>query len=80
MNEAQRDIALFRYSLIREAADESLTVHQRGRLVRELAGRDHVGPNGRHVRVARGRWTAGSAPIAAAGSKRWRLRLEPASP
>lgn len=59
MNEAQRDIALFRYSLIREAADESLTVRQRGRLVRELAGRDHIGPNGRHVRVARGtmdRW------------------------
>ena len=46
MNEAQRDVALFRYSLIREAADESLTVRQRGRLVRELAGRDHAGPNG----------------------------------
>jgi hypothetical protein len=29
MNEAQRDVALFRYSLIREAADESLTVRQR---------------------------------------------------
>ena len=59
MNEAQRDVALFRYSLIREAADESLTIRQRGRLVRELAGRDHVGPNGRRVRVARGtidRW------------------------
>ena len=46
MNEAQRDVALFRYSLIREAADESLTIRQRGRLVRELAGRDHAGPNG----------------------------------
>ena len=59
MNEAQRDVALFRYSLIREAADESLTVRQRGRLVRELAGRDHAGPNDRRVRVARGtidRW------------------------
>ena len=30
MNEAQRDVALFRYSLIREAADESLTTRQRG--------------------------------------------------
>ena len=59
MNEAQRDVALFRYSMIREAADESLTIRQRGRLVRKLAGRDHVGPNGRRVRVARGtidRW------------------------
>lgn len=59
MNDKQRDVALFRYSLIREAADESLTIRQRGRLVRELAGRDHVGPNDRRVRVARGtidRW------------------------
>lgn len=59
MNDKQRDVALFRYSLIREAADVSLTVRQRGRVVRELAGGDHVGPNGRPVRVARGtidRW------------------------
>jgi len=59
MNEAQRNVALFRYSLVREAADESLTVRQRGRLVRELAAQDHAGPNGRRVRVARGtidRW------------------------
>ncbi len=59
MNEAQRDVALFRYSLIREAADESLTIRQRGALVRELAGREHVGPNGRRLRVGRGtldRW------------------------
>jgi putative transposase len=59
MNEAQRDIALFRYSLIREVADPSLSTRQRGRLVRELAGQDHAGPAGRRVRVARGtldRW------------------------
>ena len=59
MNEAQRNVALFRYSLIREAADESLTIRQRGALVRELAGRDHAGPNGQRTRVARGtidRW------------------------
>ena len=70
MNEAQRDVALFRYSLIREAADESLTVRQRGRLVRELAGRDHAGPNDRRVRWHAGRSTAGSAPIAQAASRR----------
>lgn len=59
MNEAQRDVALFRYSLIREAADESLSTRQRGALVRALADREHVGPKDRRVRVARGtidRW------------------------
>jgi putative transposase len=59
MNEAQRNVALFRYSLIREAADESLTIRQRGALVRELASAEHVGPNGRGIKVGRGtidRW------------------------
>ncbi len=59
MNEAQREVALFRYSLVREAADEELSVRQRGRLVRELAGRDHAAPAGKRVRVGRGtidRW------------------------
>jgi putative transposase len=54
MNEAQRDVALFRYSLIREASDVTLSTRQRGRLVRELANQDHVGPGNRRVRVARG--------------------------
>ena len=53
MNDRQRAIALFRYSLIREAADPSLTKRERGELVRELAGRDHAGPDGERVRVAR---------------------------
>lgn len=59
MNEAQRDVALFRYSLIREAADAALTIRQRGVLVRELAAVDHAGPGGRRVKVGRGtidRW------------------------
>jgi putative transposase len=59
MNELQRDVALFRYSLIREAADRSLTTRQRGQLVRELATREHTGPHGQAVRVSRGtidRW------------------------
>jgi putative transposase len=59
MNEAQRDVALFRYSLIREAADDALTIRQRGVLVRELAAVDHAGPGGRRVKVGRGtidRW------------------------
>ena len=78
MNEAQREVALFRYSLIREAADESLTVRQRGRFVRELAAKDHTDPKGRRVTVARATidrwirvWRAGGfealAPVARTG-------------
>src|ERR1700746_2997237 len=46
-------VALFRYQLIREAADPALTARQRGRLVRELAARAHPGPVGDPVRVSR---------------------------
>ena len=46
-------VALFRYQLIREAADPALTVRQRGRLVRELAARAHQGPFGEPVAVSR---------------------------
>ncbi|MBK7018062.1 MAG: helix-turn-helix domain-containing protein [Candidatus Microthrix sp.] len=44
---------MFRYSLIREAADPDLSPTERGALVRRLAGREHVGPFGRRVRVGR---------------------------
>jgi putative transposase len=50
----RREIGLFRYALIRDAADLGLSKAERGRLVRALAGREHVGPDGRLVRVARG--------------------------
>src|SRR6266702_2465762 len=52
---AQRaeQVALFRYQLIREAADPGLTVRQRGRMVREIAGREHAGPFGEPVTVSR---------------------------
>jgi len=50
----RREIGLFRYALVRDAADLSLSKAERGRLVRALAGREHVGPDGRLVRVARG--------------------------
>jgi putative transposase len=55
----RREIGLFRYSLVRDAADQGLSKAERGRLVRALAGREHVGPDSRLVRVARGtldRW------------------------
>jgi putative transposase len=53
MDDRHRDVALFRYSLIREAADSALTTAERGRLVRALAAREHTGPDGERVRVGR---------------------------
>ena len=65
-------VALFRYQLIREAADPALSTRQRGRLVRELAARAHPGPFGEQVPVSRAtidRWirawrTGGFAALA----------------
>ncbi len=51
--ERARRIALFRYSLVREPADAALSARQRGALVRQLAGREHLGADGRWVRVSR---------------------------
>jgi len=50
----RREIGLFRYTIVRDAADMGLSKAERGRLVRALADREHVGPDGRLVRVARG--------------------------
>lgn len=57
-----REIALFRYALVRQAADADLSPAERGRLVRQLSARDHVGPDGARVRVGRStldRWIRG---------------------
>jgi putative transposase len=51
--ERARAVGLFRYSLIRDAADRQLSTKQRGRLVRALAEREHSGPFGQPVRVSR---------------------------
>jgi putative transposase len=51
--ERARDIALFRYALIRQAADPALSTKQRGALVRQLAASEHSGPFGRPVRYSR---------------------------
>ena len=53
MDDHRHAVALFRYSLIREAADPSLGPRERGMLVRALAERDHLGPKGERVRVSR---------------------------
>jgi putative transposase len=51
--ERRREVALFRYTLVREPADLSLSNAERGRLVRELVAREHTGPDGRPTQVAR---------------------------
>ena len=53
--ERARAIGLFRYQLIREAADPAHSTKERGKMVRELASREHTDPFGRPVRVSR--WT-----------------------
>jgi len=53
--ERARAIGLFRYMLIREAADPALSSRQRGKMVRAIAAREHADPSGRPVRLTR--WT-----------------------
>ncbi len=48
-----RDVALFRYSVIRAAADPGLSPRQRGLLVRELAAGLHKDPAGQLVSIGR---------------------------
>ncbi len=52
-SERARMIGLFRYQLIREAADPGLSTRARGRLVRAVAATEHLDPTGRLVRVSR---------------------------
>ena len=51
--ERARAIGLFRYQLIREAADPAHSIKQRGKMVRELASCEHTDPFGRRVRISR---------------------------
>jgi putative transposase len=51
--ERARAIGLFRYQLIREAADAVHCTKERGKMVRELASREHTDPFGRKVRISR---------------------------
>lgn len=53
MDRAQQ-IGLFRWRIVGEATDGSLSARERGRLVRAaLAEREHLRPDGRWVRVGR---------------------------
>lgn len=51
--ERARAIGLFRYQLIREAADPAHSTKERGRMIRALAETEHTDPFGRRVRVSR---------------------------
>jgi len=51
--ERARRVALFRYGLVQEVVDPSLSARQRGRLVRQLVAGEHDGPFGEKVRVSR---------------------------
>jgi putative transposase len=48
-----QEIGLFRWRVVGEAADVSLSARERGRLVRAFAQREYLGPDGRWVRVSR---------------------------
>lgn len=52
MDRAQQ-IGLFRWRIVGEATDVSLSARERGRLVRALAEREHLHPDGRWVRFGR---------------------------
>lgn len=52
MDRAQK-IGLFRWQVVGEATDVSLSARERGRLVRALVEREHLDPDGRWVRVGR---------------------------
>jgi putative transposase len=49
----RQTIALWRWALTEPAMDPALTSRQRGQVVRDLAGREHAGPDGRMVTVSR---------------------------
>src|ERR1700758_2983726 len=53
MVDRAQEIGVFRWRVICEAVDPALSPRQRGMLVRSLAAREHLGPDGRWVRVSR---------------------------
>ncbi len=69
--ERARAIGLFRYQLIWEAADAAHSTKQRGKMVRELASREHTIRSGGGCASAAKPSTAGSGAGGPAGSTRW---------
>jgi putative transposase len=53
LQDRAQEIGVFRWRVVGEAVDPSLSPRERGMLVRALAAREHLGPDGRWVRVSR---------------------------
>lgn len=53
MDDRAQQVGLFRYSLVRELCSDRLSNRERGAMVRGLAAREHIGPDGLWVRVSR---------------------------
>ena len=51
--ERAQTVALFRYTLIRDAADASVSPRERGKMVRAIVAAEHRGPFGDPVRASR---------------------------
>ncbi|GAB3271851.1 DDE-type integrase/transposase/recombinase [Kineosporia babensis] len=83
--ERSRAVAMFRYGLIRDAADPGLSSKQRGRLVRALAEKDHRHPSGQMVRYSRDhldrwirRWRRGGFDALIPAERQPHARTDPA--
>ena len=77
------DIALFRYGIIRAAADEGLTKAKRGLVVRALAAQSHTAPSGQEVQVSRqtiDRWVRAYRKGGYAALRPGPRRVEPRTP
>jgi len=48
-----QQIGLFRYALVSQVLDPDLTAKQRGALVRQLAAKEHLGPDGQLITISR---------------------------
>jgi putative transposase len=82
MTDRADDIALFRYGLVREAADPKLSKAERGRVVRSMAAITHIGPAG-EVQVSRGtidRWLRAYRAGGFAALRPGPRRVEPRTP
>ena len=76
--EQARAIGLFRYELIREAADPAHSSKARGRLVLEIAAREHTDPAGRRRRISRDTLDRWIRAWRRGGSTPWsRIRASP---
>ena len=83
MTDRADDVALFRYGVVREAADPRISKAERGRVVRSMATITHTGPTGEPVQVSRctiDRWVRAYRAGGFAGLRPAPRRVEPRTP